>query len=363
VPIPEQRDLAQARRQLQSWLEAKLPDASGVELSELSAPAFTGFSNETLLFDAGWTTGGAGHREPLVARVLPTAHAVFLEQNFDLQYRVMSALGAATDVPVPRMFWLETDESILGSPFYVMERVDGEVPGDNPPYTTQGWLYDSTPGDQERLWWSGIDRMADIHNLDWKSLGLEFLEAPGVGTAGLDDQLEYYDRYFTWAARGEPNPVVEAALAWVQANRPASDEPKALCWGDARIGNMIFSDYTCAAVLDWEMVTLGDPVQDLGWWLFLDRHHAEGTGVPRLPGFPSHEETVARWETRTRRSAQDLEFYEVFAALRFAVVMIRIATLIVQFELMPPGIDLATNNAVTRLLAKMLHLPAPDAQA
>jgi aminoglycoside phosphotransferase (APT) family kinase protein len=359
MPIPEQRNLVEARQQLQSWLESQLPGATGVEISDLSTPGFTGFSNETLLFEAGWTEDGTTHREPLVARVRPTAHSVFLEQNFDLQFRVMSALADATDIPMPPMRWLETDESVLGSPFYVMGRVDGDVPGDNPPYTTQGWLYDSSPADQERLWWSGIGTMAEVHRVDWKALGLEFLEAPGVGTAGFDDQLEYYERYFAWAAAGGSFPIIEATLAWVQANRPATDEPKALCWGDARIGNMIFSDYRCAAVLDWEMVTLGDPAQDLGWWLFLDRHHAEGTGVPRLPGFPGRDETVARWEQRSGRSAGDLDFYEVFAGLRFAVVMIRVARLAVQYELMPPDTDLASNNAVTRLLATILGLPAP----
>jgi aminoglycoside phosphotransferase (APT) family kinase protein len=145
----------------------------------------------------------------------------------------------------------------------------------------------------------------------------------------------------------------------VQDNRPATDEPRALCWGDSRIGNIIFKDYRAAAVLDWEMVTLGDPAQDLGWWLFLDRHHAEGSGAPRLPGFPSRDATVARWVERTGRSAAELEFYEVFAGFRFAVVMVRLATLLVQYELMPPDTDLASNNAVTRLLATILGLPAP----
>ena len=360
MPIPEQRNLVEARGQLQSWLEAQLPDATGVEVSELSTPGFTGFSNETLLFEAAWTAGGEAHREALVARVLPTGHTVFLEQNFELQFRVMRALRENTEIPMPPMRWLETDAGVLGSPFYVMGRVDGEVPGDNPPYTTEGWLYEAAPENQERLWWSGIDTLADIHRLDWKALGLEFLEQPGVGTASLDDQLDYYERYFAWAANGQPNRIAEAAWEWVKANRPATDEPRTLCWGDARIGNMIFDDFRCAAVLDWEMVTLGDPVEDLGWWLFLDRHHAEGTGVPRLPGFPSRADTVIRWEERTGRAARDLEFYEVFAGFRFAVVMIRIAQLVVQYELVPPDTDLATNNAVTRLLSGMLDLPAPS---
>uniref|UniRef100_UPI00202888D2 phosphotransferase n=1 Tax=Caballeronia sp. ATUFL_F1_KS39 TaxID=2921766 RepID=UPI00202888D2 len=84
---------------------------------------------------------------------------------------------------------------------------------------------------------------------------------------------EYYRRYLAWASDGKPQPTVDAGLAWLLANQP-QDEPVGLSWGDARVGNMIFSDARCVAVLDWEMVALGNPEQDLGWWLFLDWHHS-----------------------------------------------------------------------------------------
>jgi aminoglycoside phosphotransferase (APT) family kinase protein len=122
---------------------------------------------------------------------------------------------------------------------------------------------------------------------------------------------------------------------------------------------MIFEGFECRAVLDWEMVTLGDPVQDLGWWLFLDRHHSEGVGVPRLPGFPSYAATIARWEDLTERRAEHVAFYEVFAGLRFAVIMMRLAQLMIEFEVLPPDADLERNNVVTQLLAKLLGLPPP----
>jgi aminoglycoside phosphotransferase (APT) family kinase protein len=353
MPIPEQRDLGEARAQLTSWLQARVPEATDVWVSELSSPSFTGFSNETLLFDAGWVTDGTKHDEHLVARVKPSQHSIFLEHNFDAQYLVMDALATRTSIPVPTTFWLATDDSPFGTPYYVMAKVDGQVPGDNPPYTTEGWLLDATPAQQERLWWSGLDVMADIHGLDWRALGLEFLTEPGRGTAGLTDQIDYYERYLRWATRTRVNHVAEAALEWIKEHRP--DEPAAdLCWGDSRIGNMIFDDYRCAAVLDWEMVTLGDPSQDLAWWLFLDRHHSEGCGVPRLPGFPSREATVARWETRTGRTANDLDFYEMFAGFRFAVIMMRVIQLAVDYELLPADADMETNNIVTTLLSTML---------
>jgi aminoglycoside phosphotransferase (APT) family kinase protein len=239
-----------------------------------------------------------------------------------------------------------------------MEKIDGRIPEDNPPYHTDGWVTEIAPDDRETMWWSGIDQMARVHHVDWQALGLDFLDDAKRGHPGIEQQLAYYGEYLGWAAEGRPQPVTEAALEWLRANRPRPDGPTGLCWGDSRIGNMIFDNNHCVAVLDWEMVTLGPWEQDLAWWLFLDRHHSEGLGVPRLAGFPSHEETVARYELLMGRSAEHLDYYEVFAGFRFAVVMIRVIAMAVAFELLPPDTDMGTNNIVTTLLGRQLGLPS-----
>jgi aminoglycoside phosphotransferase (APT) family kinase protein len=344
------------RKNLTSWLTGKLTPAGELTLSEIGGPAFSGFSNETLIFDAHWTDPSGGARdEGYVIRVQPTDHTVFLEAEFDTQYRVMQLMSEKTDIPVPPVLWFEEDPAALGAPFFAMGRVAGEVPCDNPPYTMGGWPHDAASEDQSRLWWDGLEVMARIHNLDWRALGFGFVDKPARGTTGLDQQLTYYKEYLAWAAQGTPFPLVESGLAWLEANRPPPPaRGDALCWGDARIGNMIFDDFTCRAVLDWEMVTPGDPVQDLAWFVFLDRHHSEGLGMPRLAGFPSWEDTAVRWEAITGRSAEHVGYYEVFAAFRFGVVMLRLGRLMKQFELIPPDSDFEINNAVTGLLAKLL---------
>src|SRR5437660_8638569 len=100
MPVPQQRDLEVARDALTTWLGDRLA-ADDVRLSDITSPAFTGFSNETLLFDAEWTAHGEPHRQGMVARVKPTGYTIFLESVFEEQYRVMEALGAHSDVPVP----------------------------------------------------------------------------------------------------------------------------------------------------------------------------------------------------------------------------------------------------------------------
>jgi aminoglycoside phosphotransferase (APT) family kinase protein len=355
MPIFEQRDQEQARRNLTAWLTGKLPGAAGVIVSELGGPAATGYSNETILFDASWRQGAEKHHEGFAVRVKPSSHTVFLESEFDTQYRVLKILGERTDIPVPRVSWYEENETVLGAPFFVMGQIEGQVPGDSPPYTMGGWPSEASPKEQERLWWNGIEVMARIHLLDWQSLGLDFVARPERGRTGLDQQLTYYRAYFEWAAHGRPQPSVQAVWDWLRANRPADESTDGLCWGDSRIGNMIFDDQSeVRAVLDWEMVALGNPLQDLAWWLFLDRYQSEGYGVAPLPGFPGRDATVARWEELTGRTADHLDWYERWAAFRFGVVMIRIAQLLVHFELLPPDSDMERNNGVTQLIDDLL---------
>jgi aminoglycoside phosphotransferase (APT) family kinase protein len=359
MPVPK-RDLEFTRKRLTEWFATRLPEATNLRLSDLTGPGTTGFSSDTLLFDLAWSEDGRDRREELVARLEPTGIRVFPDYDIGQQFRVMKALGR-TDVPVPRVLWLEEDAEVLGTPFFVMDRIDGRVPPDSPTYHTEGWVTEIDPEERAALWWSGLEILAHVHRLDWRALGLDFLDAPeGAGTP-LARQLDYYERYLEWAAQGGSYPTIEAGLEWLAKNRPREQEPVALCWGDSRLGNMIFRDGRCRAVLDWEMVTLGNPDQDLAWWLFFDRHHSEGVGVPRLEGFPGRDETVERYEAWSGHRVRHLEYYEVFAAFRFAVIMIRVAEQLAAHELLPPESDFAANNICTRLLAELLGLPAPGA--
>jgi aminoglycoside phosphotransferase (APT) family kinase protein len=129
---------------------------------------------------------------------------------------------------------------------------------------------------------------------------------------------------------------------------------------------MIFNDeFECAAVLDWEMTTVGPAEEDLGWWLFLDTHHSQGTGVPRLKGFPTHGETEAQYAQLLGRPLRDMPFWKVFAGYRFAVVMMRLTAMTEVMGMVPAGQSerLAQNNAVTRVLAALLELPSPGEPA
>lgn len=360
MPTMWQRDLEADGRKFEAWLRGKLPKASALRMSPLVAPQSSGFSNETLLFDLEWSEGGQARREAAVVRIQPIGYQVFPEYDLGLQYRTMDLL-AATDVPVPRMLWFEgEDTGIFGAPFYVMAQVQGRVPTDQPPYHAGGWLHEITPAEREAIWLGGFEAMARIHRLDLDATGFGFLRRPELGPDPLAQEMAYYEKYYEWAAQGRENPTLEAAYDWLVKHAPAG-EPEGLVWGDARIGNIIFDGTKPAAVLDWEMVSAGSPERDVGWAIFLDRHHSEGIETPRLPGFPSYEDTIAYYEERSGHRVCHLDYYQVFAGWRFGIIMLRIAQQLAHYELMTPeqSRQMELNNTVTRLTAKLLGLPAP----
>ena len=279
MPVPDQRDPEVTRTTLQAWLERQLPDATNVAIAGMQTPANTGFSSETLMFEASWhDPDGTARTEQLVAKVAPTRFQIFPEPRFAEQFRLLQIL-AGTAIPVPSVHWNEADPSVLGAPFYVMSRIDGAVPTDMPPYHTGGWLTAASPAERESIWCGRVSVLAQVHALDVGRLGLDFVDQVHYGPTGLAQRLAYYEHYVDWAYEGSV-PVVQAALRWLHEHRPAETRDPVLLWGDSRIGNIIFTAGRAAAVLDWEMATLGQPEEDLAWFLLLDRHHSEGVGFP-----------------------------------------------------------------------------------
>jgi aminoglycoside phosphotransferase (APT) family kinase protein len=345
-----------AEHGLTRWLVTKLPAG---EVSDVAIPAGSGGSTETVFFTAEWGENGARRQERMVARVLPVGPALFPSYDLKAEYRLIKTLDEQTSVPVPKVRWLELDDSPLGAPFIVMPFVGGRILGDDPPFTAAGWFLELTPAQQATLHDNGLRALAQIHALDWQALGLDFLDRSEYGPRGFDQQLATWEYFFEWAG-GRPNPTIEAAFDWIRDNKP-TDESLVLGWGDARLGNIIFADdLSVAAVLDWEMAALASPELDLAWWLFLNRYHTDGCGLPRPAGLPSEEETVRRYEELTGRRVQNLHFYLVFAGVRMASLLVRVAQLMIAEGILPPDSAMAINNPSSQMLAQLLDLPAPD---
>ncbi|QZT58623.1 phosphotransferase family protein [Mycolicibacterium austroafricanum] len=353
-------DTPQVRARLTDWLSGKFADRSGLAVTNFVVPSSAGLSNETVLFDVEWD--GGRHSQPMVARVAPAGPGVFPSYDLNKEATVLRALGGHTAVAVPRVHFFEHSPTVFGAPFIVMERVAGQVPSDDPPFTAGGWVLDLSSDERAAMWDNAISTIAQIHNADWRGLGLEALD-PAPGGDNLTAHIGYWRNFFDWAAEGEANPTIEHALDWLERNRPAEAGRKVLNWGDARVGNIIFSDSgQVAAVLDWEMVTVASPELDLGWWFFLERHHTEGIGLPMPTGFPDRAQTVARYQELTGHRVENLDYYEVFAGARLSIVMVRAAHMMIAAGLLPPDAPMALSNPASQLLAKLLDLPAPTGE-
>ena len=323
-PTPLVEDLEGTREKLATWLSEQRGTA--VTISDLQIPEATGMSNVTLLFDASWASGGETVMEACVGRLQPQIERpVFPDYDLTLQYRIMDVLGRNTDIPVPVLRGIETDPAVLGVPFYVMKKTEGRIPTDMPPYNMDGWMmHDTSLEQREKLWNAGVDVLARFHRLDHEALGIDFMGGDGDSTP-LQQQLAHWRHYHDWALEGIQHKICLRALQWLQAHQPENEMTR-LCWGDARIGNIIFSEdcREVAAVLDWEMAVLGNPVQDLAWYCFIDNTFADGLGMPRLDGLPSYEDSVARWQAATGYPAADFDYYWIFAGMRYGLILSRI---------------------------------------
>jgi len=361
-PQRSSRDLAQVRGQLETWLAGRLAVGAAPSVQDLEATSTNGMSSETLLFQADWADTGRRHNERLVARVAPDPvdEPVFPTYDLERQFRVISLVGQLTQVPVPRVWWSESDPSVIGAPFFVMERIDGQVPPDIMPYSLGGnWLYDADPLDQRRLEEATVGVLADLHRIDRPGETFAFLAFEEPGDTALRSHVAHTGAWYEYAARGcGRSPLVERAFAWLDEHRPAEEGATVLSWGDSRIGNILYQDFLPAAVLDWEMAGLGPRELDVIWLLYGHRVFediAAEYGLPGMPHFLRLDEVASFYEKLTGYALRDVEFYMTYAAIQWAIVFLRTGHRAVHFgeQAMPDDVDELIHNleSLTRMLS------------
>jgi len=252
-------------------------------------------------------------RRPPLSHVQPTAH------DMSREFRVISALRD-TDVPVPETFALCDDPAILGAPFYVMSYVDGIVPVDPEAVAAK---FDEAQ--RRRLGEELIDVLAALHAIDPAAVGLgDFGKPQGY----IERQVRRFSEQLATAKTREL-PELDELERRLRANLP-KESGATIVHGDYRLDNCVVGhDGRVAAVLDWEMSTLGDPLADVGilrmYWRDRDSTHemaaVGNVGVITLPGFPTWQEASARYERRSGRDLGHLDFYIVLAHFKLAVIL------------------------------------------
>jgi aminoglycoside phosphotransferase (APT) family kinase protein len=188
-----------------------------------------------------------------------------------------------------------------------------------------GWLFEATSEERQRLEDSSVRTLVDLHRITPEIADLSFLAGPDPGTTPIGQQLAYQRRYYEWAREGLVVPIIEEAFEVLTAKHPTPSRT-VLNWGDSRIGNILYRDFEPAAVLDWEMASLGPPETDLGWMTFFHsffQFMAESYGLSGISDLLERDRAVATYERLAGHALDDLGWYEAFAALRFAIISIR----------------------------------------
>jgi aminoglycoside phosphotransferase (APT) family kinase protein len=293
-----------------------LADATGDgRWRSLDATLIAG-GKSNLTFELTSAAGALILRRPPSGELLPSAH------DMGREARIQRALEG-TSVPVPKIVLTEPAADLLGVPFYVMEKVPGHIIRDELP---DG--YAQTPAEKLALTDALVDVLADLHAVDPEAIGLGDYGRPH---GYLERQLRRWNGQWEKSKTHEVAAVDELGAQLVTL-RPESQRAS-IVHGDYRLDNCLMAladPARVAAVLDWELSTLGDPLTDLGLLLFYWREPGEDKpaltpAVTRNPGFPGRGHLVERYARRTGAQLDDMAFYEAFAYFKFAVIVQGIA--------------------------------------
>jgi aminoglycoside phosphotransferase (APT) family kinase protein len=309
IRTPEERDEGAREPLLVIEPLREFLAASGLDAPADLAPTPIGDGHSNVTFTL---STGVVLRRPPRGPLPPSAHDVLREA------RLLKALEP-TPVRTPAVLAVCADPDVIGAPFYVMEHVKGEVATHTLPAALD------TPAQRARIADELIDALVELHAVDWTQLGLEGFGKP---TGYLERQVRRFLGLWEHNKTREL-PEVEQVAEWLRANMPDSP-PATIVHGDYRLGNtMLAADAPArlVAIFDWEMATIGDPLADVGYmmihWTQPDDEVGQFTlqSVTSLPGFPTRQQIVARYEERSGRSVGSLDWYVALALWKAIVFM------------------------------------------
>jgi aminoglycoside phosphotransferase (APT) family kinase protein len=335
------RDVTTLPTVMSQWLSTVMPGGTAPEVTVESGIDSNGMSSETIILTGRWTEDGQPVEQKWVARVAPSAAdvPVFPTYRLDHQFDVIRMVGELTDVPVPRVRWIDDTGSVLGTPFFLMDHVDGIVPPDVMPYTFGGnWFADAPVEKQRELQDSTVEVLAKLHSIPNADKTFGFLSE--IDPPGPNPLRRHFGWLKDWYAFAVPDigsaPLVERALEWLEVNFPddvAASEP-VLAWGDARIGNVLYEDFRPVAVLDWEMATVGPRELDVSWIIFAHMVFQELAGLAGMPGLPDvmrEEDVRATYEQLTGATLGALDWFYVYSGVIWCCVFMRTSARRVRF--------------------------------
>jgi aminoglycoside phosphotransferase (APT) family kinase protein len=226
--------------------------------------------------------------------------------------------------------WLENTGDVLGTPFFLMDYVDGVVPPDVMPYTFgNNWFADAPAERQRELQDATVGVLAKLHSIPNAEQTFAFLSEGQAGDTALRRHFNWVRSWYDFAVPDiGRSTLLERTFQWLEDNWPhqvAAREP-VLLWGDARVGNVLYRDFQPVAVLDWEMVTLGPRELDVAWMIYAHMVFQELTGLAGLPGLPEvmrEDDVRATYQRLTGVEVGDLHWFYAYSGVMWACVFMR----------------------------------------
>ena len=311
----QQHATSDLTQRLATYLCKQMPAARSLRVEGLTR-IVGGASRETWSFDAVWQENAVERHRGFILRRDPDAG--LLESDRALEYRAYRAF-ANSEVPVPAVYWLEREPEPLGRPFFIMERIDG--------CRTDGNFLGAQPDDERklRLAQRKFAILGALHRADPVALGLADIDPLGIPSPenAARRQLDHWERIVDQQAQ-EPLPIVRLAVAWLRSHLPPPAQRIVVCHGDFRSGNFLY-DYEAGeirGVLDWEMVHLGDPLEDLAWTCLLNWRYGgaspAGGGSDRIGGLVERETAFRLYEAASgvRVDETALRWWDVFSHVK-----------------------------------------------
>jgi len=333
------RDLTALPEVMSQWLSTVLPGGATPEITVESGVDSNGMSSETIILTGRWDEDGERREQKFVARVAPAEQdvPVFSSYRMDHQFDVIRLVGEKTDVPVPPVRWLEPTGSVLGTQFFLMDYVDGRVPPDVMPYTFGGnWFADAPLESQRELQDSTVEVIAKLHAIPEPEKVFGFLD-DGSEPNALRRNFNWLKSWYQFAVPDiGRSALVERSLEWLEENWPedTAATDSVLVWGDSRVGNVLYDGFKPAAVLDWEMATLGPREMDVAWIIFAHMVFQELAGLAGLPGLPDvmrEEDVRSVYTEHSGVELGDLNWFYVYSGVIWCCVFMRTTARRVRF--------------------------------
>jgi len=306
------------------WLRRQPGQQRSAVADLRQASRANGFSNETYVATLAHPERD---EERLVLRLPPSRTGLFPTYDMGRQYAFMQGLQPEPGLRMARCRWLERDETVLGRPFFVTSFVDGDVAGDHPNYVREGWIRDASVEQRRRLWDSSFEQLHRLARVRWQGRMLDAVDWPERGRSRFVQHVEMWSHLGAWGHSQLPDdgvdPLLQELQSWLRAHQPRH-EIAGIVWGDARFGNIICRNFQPAALLDWELAVIGDPMIDLAYMLFhvflTQVVHGDADTPRQFEGFRGDAQTVAQWCDAAGRPADDYRTYWLFNAFKMLCI-------------------------------------------